>query len=165
MMRAFFVGLLLLLSFALEANAQLFRPREPLDPAKAQSLPVTPMSIKTEKGTFNLQVELCDDDRERATGMMHRSELALDKGMLFDMKRTGTVSFWMRNTFIPLDMIFVDSDGVVKSIAQNAIPHNEAGVSSQVPVMAVLELQGGAATHYGIKPGDKITHEIFKKVR
>ncbi|MBL8631371.1 MAG: DUF192 domain-containing protein [Rhodospirillaceae bacterium] len=150
-----------LLSF--DTHAQAFRPHEPLDPAKAQSLPFTPMSITTAKGTVNFQVEVADTDQRRATGLMHRTELAIDKGMLFDMKRTGVVSFWMRNTFIPLDMLFIAPDGTVRSIAENTVPHNDAGVSSKVPVMAVLELKGGAVKAYGIQVGDKITHAIFKK--
>jgi uncharacterized membrane protein (UPF0127 family) len=162
-MRAFFIALLLCIGVSLDASAQPFRQREPLDPAKAQSLPFTPMTLKTDRGTFELQVEVADDDRERAIGMMHRSEVPINKGMLFDMKRTDVVSFWMRNTYIPLDMIFIDRDGVVQTIAANTIPHNETGVSSRVPVYAVLELQGGACEYYGLQPGDKITHAIFKK--
>jgi hypothetical protein len=163
--RRFFLSALALCAYLLcaDAHAQLFRPHEPLDPSKAQSLPFTPMSITTTKGTFNFQVEVADTDQKRSTGLMHRSELAADKGMLFDMKRTGIVSFWMRNTFIPLDMIFIAPDGTVRSIAENTVPHNEAGVSSYVAVYAVLELKAGAAKQYGIQVGDKITHAIFKK--
>ncbi len=163
--RRFFLSALALCAYLLstDARAQFLRPHEPLDPAKAQSLPFTPMSITTAKGTFNFQVEVADTDQKRSTGLMHRSELAADKGMLFDMKRSAVVSFWMRNTFIPLDMIFIAADGSVRSIAENTVPHNEQGVSSYVAVYAVLELKGGAAKQYGIQVGDKVTHAIFKQ--
>lgn len=152
--------------FVFTANAvwaQLFKPHEPLDPAKAQSLPLTPMSITTSKGKFDFQVEVADDFQKRAIGLMHRSALAMDHGMLFDMKVKAPVRFWMRNTFIPLDMFFVSSDGAIQFIAENTIPHDERGTGPgpNVPVSSVLELKGGAAQFYGIHVGDKITHDIF----
>lgn len=156
--------LALLLLSAVPASAQLFRPYEPLDPAKAQSLPLTPLALVTSKGSFKLQVELADDEQERRTGLMHRSELALDRGMLFDMKRVAPVSFWMRNTFIPLDLLFIAPNGTVRFIAENAIPHDDRGVGPgpSIPVLAVLELQGGAVAHYGLKVGDTVRHALFR---
>lgn len=147
------------------ADAQFLRPYEPLDPSKAQSLPFTPMSITTAKGTFQFQVEVANDNQKRAIGLMHRTELPIDKGMLFDMGKVAPASFWMRNTFIPLDMFFIGADGTIKALAENTIPHNERGVGPgpKVPVLAVLELQGGAAKHYGIQVGDKVSHAIFNK--
>jgi len=149
----------------MHADAQFLRPREPLDPAKAQSLPFTPMTITTAKGTYKFQVEVADDNQERSTGLMHRNVLDIDKGMLFDMKRVAPVSFWMRNTFIPLDMFFIGPDGTIMGLAENTVPHDERGVGPgpKVAVLAVLELQGGAAKHYGIAVGDKVTHAMFGK--
>jgi uncharacterized protein len=147
------------------ASAQFLRPYEPLDPAKAQSLPFTPLSIQTAKGKVEFQVEVADDDQERSTGLMHRTELAMGRGMLFDFQSPREVSFWMRNTFIPLDMIFIAADGTIRTIAENTIPHNDRGVSSRAQVVAVLELQAGASAKLGIKPGDKVTHAIFNRAK
>jgi len=145
------------------AHGQFLKPHEPLNPAKAQSLALTPLSIQTAQGKREFQVEVADDDQERSTGLMHRTELALDRGMIFDFKTPREVSFWMRNTFIPLDMIFIAKDGSIRAIAENTIPHNERGVGpGNIPILAVLELQGGASAKLGIKPGDKVTHAIFK---
>ncbi len=154
---------------ATPAVAQLFRPHEPLDPAKAQTLALTPLSIQTAKGKVEFQVEVADEPQKRSTGLMHRSELALNRGMIFDMsddyKRARPVNFWMRNTFIPLDMLFINPDGTIKAIAENTVPHNDKGVGPGVPVWAVLELQGGAAAKLGIKAGDKVIHTIFKQAK
>lgn len=150
---------------ALPASAQFLRPHEPLNPAKAQSLPLTPLSIQTAKGKVDFQVEVADDDQKRSTGLMHRTELALDRGMIFDFKTPQNVSFWMRNTFIPLDMVFIGADGVIRTITENTIPHNDKGVPSGAIVQGVLELQGGACAKLGIKPGDKVTHAIFKRAK
>lgn len=162
--RLFLAAFALLFSFAaVDVHAQSFRPREPLDPAKAQSLPLTPLSIQTAKGKVDFQVELADTDEERRIGMMFRTDAPWDRGMLFDMKQVAPVSFWMRNCFMYLDMIFIGPDGNIKSIAVNAIPHDERGISSKVPILAVLELKGGGAEHHGIQVGDKVTHAMFKK--
>jgi uncharacterized protein len=152
----------LTLGLSTPAIAQLYRPHEPLDPSKAQSLPLTPLSIQTAKGKVEFQVEVADEDRERSIGLMHRNELALNRGMIFDFKTPREVSFWMRNTFIPLDMIFIAKDGTIQAIAENTIPHNDKGVGpGRMMTLGVLELQGGASAKLGIKPGDKVTHAIF----
>ena len=158
-------ALALFLFAALPVHAQFLRPHEPLNPAKAQSLPLTPLTIQTAKGKEKFQVEVADDDQERSTGLMHRTDLALDRGMVFDFETPRVVSFWMRNTFIPLDMIFIAADGTIRTIAENTIPHNDKGVSSRVAVTGVLELQAGASAKLGINPGDKVTHAIFNRVK
>jgi len=146
------------------AEAQFLKPHEPLNPAKAQSLPLSPLSIETTTGVVKFQVEVADDDRERSTGLMHRTELPIDRGMLFDFKSPRPVSFWMRNTFIPLDMLFIARDGTIRFIAENTVPHSEQGVGpGNIPILAVLELQGGASAKLGIKPGDKVRHTIFER--
>jgi len=157
-------GVVAVMLAATPASAQLFRPHEPLDPSKAQVLPFSPLSLTTAKGTFNLQVEVADDNQERATGMMHRTDMAMDKGMLFDMKQVAPVSFWMRNTFIPLDMLFISTEGTVRFIVEGAVPHDERGVGPgpRIPVLAVLELRDGAVKHYGLKVGDTVSHALFK---
>ncbi|MCB2108826.1 MAG: DUF192 domain-containing protein, partial [Rhodobacteraceae bacterium] len=87
--------------------AQGLRPHEPLDPAKAQSLPLTPLEIQTQDGTrHKFSVEVADLPQTRAIGLMHRVVLPPDRGMLFDFGESTRVTMWMRNTFIPLDMLF-----------------------------------------------------------
>ncbi|MSO98804.1 MAG: DUF192 domain-containing protein [Rhodospirillaceae bacterium] len=147
------------------AAAQLFRPHEPLDPAKAQSLAFTPLSIQTKTAKLEFQVEVADTDTKRSTGLMHRTELAADKGMLFDFKTPRPVSFWMRNTFIALDMIFISSDGTIAAIAENTIPHNDKGVGPDMPVLAVLEVAGGVSKAKGIAVGDIVSHAIFERAK
>lgn len=109
-------------------------------------------------GDYTFNVEVVDTNETRAQGLMYRTELADDAGMLFDFKEQREVSFWMRNTFIPLDMIFIDSAGVVKSIHVNAIPHDVTGIPSQAPVQFVLEIPGGRSVAIGLKPGDTMEH-------
>jgi uncharacterized membrane protein (UPF0127 family) len=133
-------------------------PYEPLDPKKAQSLPATPLSI----GAHKFTVELADDDEERGIGLMHRGQMAADHGMLFDFFSPRRVGFWMRNTFIPLDMLFVKSDGEIVSIIENVRPHSETPVGPDRPVRAVLELNGGTVKKLGLKVGDVVRHAAFK---
>lgn len=110
-------------------------------------------------GDYNFNVEVVDTPESRAQGLMYRQELAEDAGMLFDFKGEQPVSFWMRNTFIPLDMIFVDAKGVVKNIHVNARPHDPTGIPSDGPVQFVLEIPGGRSVEIGLKPGDTMEHD------
>jgi hypothetical protein len=82
--------------------------------------------------------------------------------MLFDFKETREVSFWMRNTFIPLDMVFIGADGTVESIHVNARPHDPTSIPSGAPVQYVLEIPGGRSAEIGLKPGDKAEHPRVK---
>ncbi|MCC6914506.1 MAG: DUF192 domain-containing protein [Rhodospirillaceae bacterium] len=135
-------------------------PHEPLDPKKAQSLPEAPLTIAGHSFT----VELADDDQEREIGLMHRGRMADDHGMLFDFMTPRRVGFWMRNTFIPLDMLFVKSDGEIVAIMENIRPHVETPVGPDRPVRAVLELNGGIVKKLGLKVGDVVHHGAFKNL-
>jgi uncharacterized membrane protein (UPF0127 family) len=104
-----------------------------------------------------------DTPELRAKGLMFRQELADDAGMLFDFKEEREVSFWMQNTYIPLDMIFVGSDGLVKTIHVNARPLDVTSIPSEVPVRFVLEIPGGRSTEIGLQPGDRMEHELVGK--
>ncbi|MCR6672884.1 DUF192 domain-containing protein [Devosia ginsengisoli] len=115
--------------------------------------------LHSSTGDYSFNVEVVDTPESRAQGLMYRTELAEDAGMLFDFKEERPVSFWMRNTFIPLDMIFVDAAGVVKTIHVNAVPHDVTGIPSEVPVQFVLEIPGGRSVEIGLKPGDTMEHE------
>lgn len=110
---------------------------------------------------IKFDVELALNDAERSRGLMFREKLGPYDGMLFDFHREAPVSFWMKNTLIPLDMIFIAADGTIRSIHANAVPHSTETIPSQFPVRGVLEINGGSAKLLGIKPGDKVKHPIF----
>lgn len=116
--------------------------------------------LKTADGDFTFEVELADTPKSRADGLMFRQELAPNKGMLFDFKEEREVSFWMRNTFIPLDMIFIGADGTVMNIHKNARPQDETSIPSGFPVRFVLEIPGGRSAEIGLKAGDKMLHPL-----
>jgi uncharacterized membrane protein (UPF0127 family) len=116
------------------------------------------LTLTTSTGTYTFTVELADNDDERARGLMFRQELAPDAGMLFDFGAEREVAFWMRNTFISLDMIFVGADGIVKTIHEKAIPQDPTSIPSGVPVRFVLEIPGGRAREIGLQPGDSMKH-------
>ncbi|MGV8833313.1 MAG: DUF192 domain-containing protein [Devosia sp.] len=115
--------------------------------------------LHTATGDHNINVEVVDNPETRAKGLMFRQELADNAGMLFDFKQERQVSFWMQNTLIPLDMIFVGADGVVKTIHVNARPQDPTSIPSEVPVQFVLEIPGGQSVALGLKPGDIMEHE------
>lgn len=114
--------------------------------------------VHTATGDHAFAVEVVDTPDSRAKGLMFRQSLADDAGMLFDFKENRPVSFWMRNTFIPLDMIFIRPDGTVANVHVNAIPHDPTGIPSDGPVQFVLEIAGGRSVEIGLKPGDRIEH-------
>ncbi|HEY8596628.1 MAG TPA: DUF192 domain-containing protein [Devosiaceae bacterium] len=112
--------------------------------------------LHTAKGDFTFNVELAQTPDERAKGLMYRQELAKDAGMLFDFGSEQNVAFWMQNTLIPLDMIFVATDGTVRSIHVNARPMDTTPIPSGVPVRFVLEIAGGRSQEIGLEPGDRM---------
>lgn len=117
--------------------------------------------IESGSGEVRLTVELANTDAERSRGLMFRRELAEDAGMLFDFQTEQPVSFWMKNTFIPLDMFFIKSDGRIVKIAERTVPQSEQGIASPEPVQAVLETNAGFADRFEIEPGDTVRHPIF----
>ena len=119
------------------------------------------LEIVTSKGVHVFTVELATDDAERQKGLMFRKELPEGRGMLFDFKRDQDVSMWMRNTLIPLDMLFINADGSIRRIAENTEPLSERTISSGGPVRGVLEVIGGTARKLGIAAGDKVAHPVF----
>lgn len=114
--------------------------------------------LHSSTGDYTFNVEVVDTNETRAKGLMFVQELADDAGMLFDFKQEREVSFWMRNTFIPLDMVFIGADGVVKNIHVNARPHDVTGIPSDGPVQFVLEIPGGRSVEIGLQPGDTVEH-------
>lgn len=108
------------------------------------------------------QVEMAVTPEQRTQGLMFRRTLAPDAGMLFDFgPRPQRAMMWMRNTYIPLDMLFIAEDGRVESIAERTIPLSLETVSSGGPVRGVLELNGGTVSRLGIAPGDLVEHPMF----
>ncbi|MCW5722864.1 MAG: DUF192 domain-containing protein [Devosia sp.] len=122
----------------------------------------TRLTIHSDAGDHVFAVELVDTPETRAQGLMYRQELAPDAGMLFDFLEERPVSFWMRNTFIPLDMLFISADGVVRNIHVNARPHDPTSIPSEGPVQFVLEIPGGRSEELGIEPGDRVEHTRIK---
>ena len=111
---------------------------------------------------LKFDVELALNDAERSRGLMFREKLGPYEGMLFDFYREAPVSFWMKNTLIPLDMIFIAADGTIRHIHANAVPKSEESIpSGGHAVRGVLEINGGNARLLGIKPGDVVKHRIF----
>ena len=119
------------------------------------------LRVVTKSGKHEFIVETAVTDRQHAQGLMFRQSLAKNAGMLFDYKVPTSITMWMKNTFIPLDMIFIGNDGRVINVVQRAIPFSENVISSLGKARGVLEVNGGTASRLGIKPGDKILHRIF----
>lgn len=115
--------------------------------------------LHTAKGDFTFHVEIADTDAERAKGLMFRQELADDAGMLFDFGQEQQTSFWMQNTYIPLDMIFISAKGVVKNIHVNARPLDTTAIPSDGPVRFVLEIRGGRSQEIGLAVGDRLEND------
>ncbi|PEQ12820.1 hypothetical protein B2G71_11060 [Novosphingobium sp. PC22D] len=120
-------------------------------------LPVIDLAVKGKGGPHAFRVELARTAQEQAKGLMFRTEMGPDEGMLFPMEPPRQASFWMRNTVIPLDLVFVGEDHHVLNIAANAVPYDESQLKSDGKVIAVLELNGGRAAELGIAPGDEVT--------
>jgi uncharacterized membrane protein (UPF0127 family) len=131
----------------------------PAEPAWAAD-PGT-LEIVTKTGVHVFTVELAVNDEQRSRGLMYRKAMAQGHGMLFDFQNEQPVSFWMHNTFIPLDMIFIGGDGRIKHIAENAQPQSDRLIPSGGPVRAVFEVIAGTVHALGIAPGDRVAHPIF----
>ena len=121
------------------------------------------LTIETAAGEHVVMVEVARTDQERGIGLMHRSELAPDRGMLFDFGATRPVTMWMKNTLIPLDMFFAESDGRIVTIAERTTPLSEKRIRSGQPVRFVLEMIGGSAQRLGIVPGDRLRHALIEQ--
>ena len=120
-----------------------------------------PLTIATRSGLQTFAVEMARTPEQQATGLMFRTKLADGAGMLFVHGAPRELRMWMKNTFIPLDMLFIRADGVVHRIEANTQPMSEAEIASGGPVAAVLEIAGGAAARRGIAAGDQVRHAAF----
>jgi uncharacterized membrane protein (UPF0127 family) len=131
---------------------------ESLDTQKLQAV-----TIATKNGDQVFTVEFANTPTQRVRGLMFRARLPERKGMLFDFGHDQEIRMWMKNTLIPLDMIFIQSDGRIRRIEQNTDPGSLRPISSKGSVRAVLEMRAGTATKYGISAGDRITHPLFSQ--
>lgn len=132
--------------------------------ANADPMEVTPLAIVGADATHEFAVEVANDPDEISFGLMDRESMDADKGMLFDFNPPREPAMYMKNTLIPLDMLFIASDGSIEMIARNTVPGSLRTISPGVPVRAVLELNGGQAAELGIQPGDTVQHPIFGNV-
>lgn len=123
-------------------------------PAEASAL--VPLTVRTAKGPVRYKVEVASTAQEQARGLMYRTSLPDHGGMIFPMAPPRFASFWMKNTYIPLDMIFIRADGTIARIAANTVPEDLTPVESGEPVAAVLEIVGGGAAANGIAEGDRV---------
>ena len=136
------------------------------DAARAEESILTkiePLTIATEDDATMFTVEIADTDATRARGLMFRQRLPEDRGMLFDFGKPRPASMWMKNTYIPLDMLFIRPDGTIAYIAENTTPQSLDIIGVREPVLAVLELAGGVTRKLGIRAGDMVHHRLFEK--
>jgi uncharacterized membrane protein (UPF0127 family) len=126
-------------------------------------LPVEAITIVTREGARHVfRVEMAVRPDDQMVGMMFRTSMEPDEGMLFDWGAPRESAMWMRNTLIPLDMLFIAADGRIHRIHERAVPQSLATIESRGPVRATLELQGGAAERLGLRVGDRVEHRIFR---
>ena len=126
-----------------------------------QRFPTGELTIESASGPHKFHVELATTPAQLEQGLMFRQTLAPDAGMLFDFKTPSPVSMWMKNTFIPLDMLFIDPRGRIINIAERTVPGSLDPLGAAGPARAVLELNGGTAARLGIRPGDRVLFPIF----
>jgi uncharacterized membrane protein (UPF0127 family) len=147
-----------LLAAALLALALIARPAlaQDAEPTRAQHLKPVPLTIATSRGKQSYTVEVAATPGQQEIGMMFRTSNPPRHGMIFPMAPPRMATFWMKNTLISLDLIFIRADGTISSIAPNAPTRSLGIIASFEPVAAVLELSAGAAKRDGLKPGDKV---------
>jgi len=121
------------------------------------------LTIDTARGPVTFTVEIADDEAEREQGLMYRTSLGPNAGMLFEWTVPAQRAFWMKNTYIPLDIIYIGFNGRILSIAAMAEPFSEEPIPSQGAALGVLEIAGGRAAELGIDIGDQVHHRIFGK--
>lgn len=122
------------------------------------------VDIVTATGTHGFTVEIADTPEEQRRGLMFRREMAEDAGMLFLYEEEELLSYWMRNTYISLDIIYINAAGRIVSIEHNANPLDETSLRSYAPAIAALEINGGLSDRLGIRDGDEVVHPFFAEL-
>jgi uncharacterized membrane protein (UPF0127 family) len=163
-LRISILSLLVLLALATPAHAQWRTAAEPA-PLDLSSYPRTDLRIDSGEKKHRFDVWIADTPERQRQGLMWVRDLPADQGMLFINDSARLSYFWMKNTYIPLDMIFVDERGKIVAIFANVPPLTLDPVGPDVPVKAILELRGGEAAKRGIKPGDRLRHAAFGNAR
>ncbi len=126
--------------------------------------PTTPLIIHTSNGEIRFNVEVAQTPEELKTGLMYRTQMPLNNGMIFSMDPIRPTAMWMKNTKISLDMLFIAPDATISLIKENATPMSEEHIISRDPVRAVIELNAGQVKRHGIKIGDKVNHAILNNL-
>lgn len=155
----FLARLCLASSLALALSAPLSLPAGAEPAAAAQQR--EPLEIVSKNGTHAFSVEVMRDDASRARGLMFRRSMPANQGMLFDFGVPQPVAMWMKNTYLPLDMVFIRKDGTIARIAADTEPLSTQVIPSNEPVISVLELNAGTAASLGLQPGDRVRHPLF----
>ena len=152
--RQFLSALAMLGVLAFSACASAQTPQNPQGPTD-------PLIIETGGKSHAFKVELADTPKESEMGLMYRASMPKDHGMIFDFRPAKEVNMWMKNCLFPQDMLFLDDDGTILAIAENARPGSERLIGPGFPISSVLELNGGMVKELGLKPGDKVKHKLF----
>ena len=126
--------------------------------------PTTPLIVNTSNGEVRFNVEVASTPQELQTGLMHRTQIPLNNGMIFNIYPVRPTAMWMKNTKISLDMLFVAPDGTISMIKEHTTPMSEDLIISRDPVRAVVELNAGQASRHGIKIGDKVNHMMLNNM-
>jgi uncharacterized membrane protein (UPF0127 family) len=124
-------------------------------------LPITTVVIDSDHGPVTFKVEVAADPASQERGLMYRNKMPADAGMLFDFHTSQYENFWMKNTALPLDLIFIRQNGTISSVAPDAVPYSEGTIPSAEPVRAVLEINAGRVAAFGIQPDQRVHNAIF----
>lgn len=154
------VSLIVFLPFAVSWAAQKSKTEQPIS-LKPKYETLTILSADSKKKPIKIKVELAVTTQERNRGLMGRTSLPVKTGMLFVFDRIERQEFWMKDTLIPLDMVFINQTGRIVKIHPDAIPQDLTPISSETPVKAALELNGGESARLGIKKGDLVQYKLF----
>lgn len=135
------------------------------DNAHSDALPPLPtesLIIITPRSEHEFQVEVVRDPEDMRRGLMFREDVPQGTGMLFDFGRQRRLAMWMKNTIVPLDMLFINAQGVIVDMAENTTPFSLTPIISKAPALAVLEVRAGTCNRYGISEGDRVKHPMFE---
>lgn len=135
------------------------------DTANSEAMPPLPteeLTIVNPRGSHDFQVEVVREPDDMRRGLMFREDVPQGTGMLFHFGKPHRIAMWMKNTIVPLDMLFINAQGIIVDIAENTTPFSLTPIVSNAPALAVLELKAGASNRYGISEGDRVEHPIFE---
>ncbi len=130
-------------------------------PAQLARFPTSELTLVSANAPHKFTIEVATTPEQLEQGLMFRQSLAPDAGMLFDFRTPSMATMWMKNTLIPLDMLFVDEQGRIVNIHERAVPGSLDTIAAAAPVRVVIELNGGTAARLGIRPGDRVIYPIF----